>query len=277
MVPAGARCHHRAESDAIDSTAALISHREMLGFAPIPALRRWGISILDVVLPPRCLACGTGVTTAGTLCAECWRTITFLGAPCCACCGLPFDFAMGEAMLCGSCSRSPPPFARARAALRYDEHSRRLVLAFKHGDRLHLAPPFGAWMRRAGAELLAEADLLVPVPLHWTRLFARRYNQAAILAHAIHAAGGPAVGADVLLRRRRTPPQGKRNATARERNVRGAFAVRAGRDVNGKHIVLIDDVFTTGATVGECAKALCRAGARKVDVLALARTVRVDA
>jgi ComF family protein len=249
----------------------------MLGFARTPTLRRWGVSILDVVLPPRCLACGTGVTAAGTLCAECWRTITFLGAPCCACCGLPFDFAIGEATLCGSCARSPPPFARARAAFRYDENSRRLVLAFKHGDRLHLAPPFGAWMRRAGAELMAEADLLVPVPLHWTRLFARRHNQAAILAHAIRAAGGPAVGADVLLRRRRTPPQGKRNAAARERNVRGAFAVKPGRDVSGKHIVLIDDVFTTGATVGECAKALRRAGARQVDVLTLARTVRVDA
>jgi ComF family protein len=216
------------------------------------------------------------VTATGTLCAGCWRTITFLGAPCCACCGLPFDFDLGAAAQCGACTREPPPFRRARAALRYDEQSRRLVLAFKHGDRLHLAPPFGMWMRRAGAELLAEADLLVPVPLHWTRLFARRYNQAALLAHAIHAAGGPTVGADVLLRRRRTPSQGKRNRAARERNVRGAFAVKPGRDVRGKRIVLIDDVLTTGATVGECAKALRRAGAREVDVLTLARTVRLE-
>ncbi len=129
-------------------------------------------------------------------------------------------------------------------------------------------------MRRAGAELVAEADLLVPVPLHWTRLFARRYNQAAVLAHAIHAAGGPPVGADCLMRRRRTPSQGKRNAAARQRNVRGAFAVKPGRTVRGSRILLIDDVFTTGATVGECARVLRRAGARQVDVLTLARTVR---
>jgi ComF family protein len=114
----------------------------------------------------------------------------------------------------------------------------------------------------------------VPVPLHWTRLFARRYNQAAVLAHAIHDVGGPPVGADWLLRRRRTPSQGKRNAAGRERNVRGAFAVKPGRSVKGRRILLIDDVFTTGATVGECARVLRRAGARQVDVLTLARTVR---
>ncbi|HKW52800.1 MAG TPA: ComF family protein, partial [Stellaceae bacterium] len=172
------------------------------------------------------------------------------------------------------CVRSHPPFARARAALRYDEASRRLILGFKHGDRLHLAPALGQWMRRAGAELIAEADLIVPVPLHWTRLFARRYNQAAVLAHAIHDAGGPPVGADWLLRRRRTPSQGKRNAAGRERNVRGAFALKPGRSVKGSRILLIDDVFTTGATVGECARVLRRAGARQVDVLTIARTVR---
>ena len=158
--------------------------------------------------------------------------------------------------------------------MRYDDASRRLILAFKHGDRLHLAPAFGGWMRRAGTDLLAEADLIVPVPLHWSRLFARRYNQAALLAHAIHAAGGPPVGADWLIRRRRTPSQGKRNAAARERNVRAAFAVRPGRPVKGRRIVLVDDVFTTGATVGECARVLRRAGAARVDVLTLARTVR---
>ncbi len=246
----------------------------MLSLARPPALRRLGTALLDLLLPPRCLGCGAAVTAAGTLCAPCWRGMTFLGAPCCACCGAPFDFEPGREALCGACARLHPPFARARAALRYDEASRRLILGFKHGDRLHLAPALGTWMRRAGAELVAEADLLVPVPLHWTRLFARRYNQAAVLAHAIHAAGGPPVGADCLVRRRRTPSQGKRNAAARERNVRGAFAVKPGRAVKGRRILLIDDVFTTGATVGECARILRRAGARQVDVLTLARTVR---
>lgn len=246
----------------------------MLSLARPPALRRLGTLLLDLLLPPRCLGCGAAVTAAGTLCQTCWRGMTFLGAPCCACCGTPFEFEPEGSALCGACVRSHPPFARARAALRYDEASRRLILGFKHGDRLHLAPALGQWMRRAGAELIAEADLIVPVPLHWTRLFARRYNQAAVLAHAIHDAGAPPVGADCLLRHRRTPSQGKRNAAARERNVRSAFAVKPGRSVKGLRILLIDDVFTTGATVGECARVLRRAGARQVDVLTLARTVR---
>jgi ComF family protein len=249
----------------------------MLALARPQKLRRLAGMVLDVLLPPRCLKCGEAVAAAGALCAACWRGITFLGAPCCACCGLPFDYDLGADARCGACTREPPSFAHARAAMRYDEESRKLVLAFKHGDRLHLAPALGAWMRRAGGQLIAEADLIVPVPLHWTRLFARRYNQSAVLAHALRPADGPPVGADLLLRRRRTPSQGKRNASARRRNVAGAFTVRPGREVKGKRILLIDDVLTTGATVSECAKVLLRAGAARVDVLTLARTVRSEA
>jgi ComF family protein len=240
-------------------------------------LRRVAGLALDVLLPPRCLACGGSVAAAGTLCSACWRGIAFLGEPCCACCGTPFAFAIERGALCGACSRARPPFARARAVMRYDDASRGLVLAFKHGDRLHGAPAFGLWMRRAGAALLADADLLVPVPLHWTRLFARRYNQAAILAHAIHRAGGPPVGPDWLRRHRRTPSQGKLNPESRERNVRGAFGLSRGADPKGRRIVLIDDVLTTGATVAECARLLRRHGALRVDVLTLARVVRGEA
>ncbi|MGH7075992.1 MAG: double zinc ribbon domain-containing protein [Stellaceae bacterium] len=240
----------------------------------VPVLNRLASSVVDVLLPPRCLVCGETVTTAGTLCARCWRGITFLGRPCCARCGLPFEFDLGESALCGDCIREPPRFDRARAAMRYDEASRQLILGFKHGDRLHLAPAFGQWLRRAGGELLREADLAVPVPLHWTRLFARRYNQAAVLAHALRAAGGPPVMPDALNRIRRTPPQGTGNRDARRRNVAGAFALQAGREVAGRRIIVIDDVLTTGATVSECARVLRRAGAARVDVLTLARTVR---
>ncbi len=248
----------------------------MLGSAPSLGLRRLWAGFLDVVLPPRCLSCGVTVSAPGTLCATCWRGITFLGRPCCACCGYPFAYDLGSGGLCGACAAHSPPFDRARAAMRYDESSRNLVLALKHGDRLHLAPALAQWMRRAGAELLDGADLLVPVPLHWTRLFTRRYNQAAVLAQAMAKVGAPPVSADCLIRRRRTPPQGRKNAAARRRNVAGAFRVRRPAEVAGRRIVLIDDVLTTGATVEECARVLKRAGAARVEVLALARTVRGD-
>ena len=184
---------------------------------------------------------------------------------------------MGEDALCGGCARAPPSWDQARAVLRYDKNSRRLVLGLKHGDRTHAAAAFGQWMHRAGGDVLAGADLLVPVPLHWTRLFQRRYNQAALLAQAVRAAGGPEVAADWLIRRRRTPMQGHLGPAARERNVRGAFAVRARRSVAGKRVVIVDDVLTTGATVAECARVLKRAGATSVGVLTLARALRSGA
>jgi ComF family protein len=243
--------------------------------ATLPAqLRRLGRAVVDGILPPRCLACGTTVDEPDALCGPCWAAMTFFAPPWCAVCGLPFPHPMGDEAICADCARDRPSWDRARAVLRYDKHSRRLVLALKHADRTHLARALGGWMRRAGAEVLDGADLVLPVPLHWTRLFARRYNQAGLLAHAIRAAGGPPVAPDWLVRRRRTPSQGRLGAAARARNVRGAFALRPGRSIRGKRIVLIDDVLTTGATVEECARVLRRAGAEFVGVLTLARALR---
>ena len=182
---------------------------------------------------------------------------------------------MGNDAICGACASAQRSWDRARAVLRYDKHSRHLVLGLKHGDRTHVAGAFGRWMHRAGGDVLADANLLVPVPLHWTRLFGRRYNQAALLAVAIRSAGGPEVAADWLVRRRRTSVQGRLGPTARERNVRGAFAVKPGRSFAGKRVVIIDDVMTTGATVEECARVLKRAGAISVGVLTLARALRI--
>jgi ComF family protein len=231
-------------------------------------------AVVDAVLPPRCLACGEIVSEPDSLCARCWRAITFFAPPWCAVCGLPFPHPQGEDAVCAECARETRSWDRARAVLRYDKNSRHLVLALKHGDRTHLVGAFGRWMHRVGAEVLSGADLLVPVPLHWTRLLQRRYNQAALLAQAISSAGGPPVAVDWLVRRRRTPPQGRLGSAARSRNVRAAFATQPGRSLAGKRVVIVDDVMTSGATLEECARVLRRAGATSIGALTLARALR---
>jgi ComF family protein len=238
--------------------------------------RRAGAGLLNTLLPPRCLKCGITVDAVGALCPVCWPTMAFLAPPYCSVCGFPFEFDLGPGAVCAACAADPPIFQRARAVLRYDEASRDLILRFKHGDRTDAAPAFGQWLGRVGAELLADAELIVPVPLHWWRLFRRRYNQAALLSGALsRSSGAPAVN-DLLVRRRATPSQGGLGAAQRRRNVAGAFAVHPRRrDVlAGRRVLLIDDVLTTGATVEACGRALLKAGARAVDVLTLARVVR---
>jgi ComF family protein len=160
--------------------------------------------------------------------------------------------------------------------MRYDGTSKRLLLGFKHGDRTDGAPAYASWLNRAGAELLTDADLIAPVPLHRFRLLARRYNQAALLAQGLGRQSGVPVLADLLVRRRRTPPQGRLSATARRRNVAGAFRLNPRHlgKIEGRRVLLIDDVITTGATVSACTRVLKRSGATAVDVLALALVVR---
>ena len=236
--------------------------------------------MLDAVLPPLCLGCNEIVEASGALCAGCWQGFAFIAPPQCACCGDPFAEHIGDEALCAGCLARRPKFRRARAALAYDTHSRRLVLPFKHGDRTDIARSCGGWMARAGSELLAEADLIAPVPLHWRRLLTRRYNQAVLLARAVFRAQPEQVSArlapDLLRRHRWTGSQAGLRAKERRRNVREAFEVhpRWAAGVVGKTVLLVDDVLTTGATAEACARVLQRGGARHVDVLTLARVVR---
>jgi ComF family protein len=235
-----------------------------------------GRRLLDAVLPPLCLGCNEIVETPGALCAACWPRFSFIAAPHCARCGTPFFQHAGADAECAACLRRPPRFRRARAALVYDGQSRRLVLPFKHGDRTDMARACGAWMARAGAELVAEAELVAPVPLHWRRLFTRRYNQALLLARGVARQAGLPLAPDLLRRRRWTGSQAGLKAKERQRNVRQAFEVapRWRAAVNDKAVLLVDDVLTTGATVDACVAALQQGGARHVDVLTLARVVR---
>ena len=239
-------------------------------------LRRLAGTALDAVLPPRCLKCGEIVESPGALCAGCWSGLSLLSPPCCACCGYPFEFDLGSDALCGACSVNRPVFDRARAVFRYDDASRDLILSFKHADRTDSAPAFAQWLARAGAGLVGDADLIVPVPLHWSRLFTRRFNQAALLAFALGKRSGKSVDAMVLKRRRATETQGHKGRLARFRNIKGAITVdpRRIQAIRGKRVLVIDDVVTTGATVSACAKALLAGGAKAVDVLALAQVVR---
>ena len=232
-----------------------------------------GWALIDLVLPPRCLACGVPVSDAGTLCGACWPALTFIAAPFCSICGVPFVYEVPGETVCAGCLRRPPGYDRARSALRYDEASRRLLLRFKHGDRTDSAPLFARWLANAAGTLLDGGPVLAPVPLHRTRLFARRYNQSALLAAGLARIAGLDWLPHGLVRHRKTRSQGRLGPAERRRNVGGAFSVTAaGRTaIAGRRVLLVDDVLTTGATTEACARALRRAGADGVDVLTLAR------
>jgi ComF family protein len=243
-----------------------------------PALAWLGGRALDALLPPHCLACDSPVERQGTLCGACFAGLAFVSAPWCDRCGVPFPHAAAGqptalGLLCQNCIDDPPAFEAARAALRYDDGARRLILPFKHADRVELADALARHMARAGAGLLARADLLTPVPLHWRRLVKRRYNQSALLSARLARLAGKPHLPDLLRRRHATPPLGEHGAAERAALLEGAFAVaegQAGR-IAGRRILLIDDVMTSGATSNACSYALLQAGAAAVDVLVVAR------
>jgi ComF family protein len=232
--------------------------------------------LVDLLFPRLCMSCRMPVSAQG-LCAACWSGIAFLDGPGCSCCGLPFAVELEGENFCAACIARKPAFDTARAILAYDDKSRGAILALKHADRLDLVPGFARWLGRTGRASLSDCDLIVPVPLHRWRLWQRRYNQSAELARWLAANSGLAADPFVLVRSRSTPSQGAMaSAKARRRNVQRAFRVPDPARVAGKRILLLDDVLTTGATAESCARALKRAGATRVHVLALARVVKAS-
>ena len=235
----------------------------------------------DLVFPPTCLACRKATADTDALCPACWQAMRFIERPFCERLGTPFPMDLGsEGLLCPEAIAHPPVYSRARAVAQFDDGpARRLVHRLKYADRLELATAMGAWMARAGDDLLTETDVLIPVPLHRRRLASRRFNQSALLARAVSRRCGVPVVFDALQRRKPTPPQVGLTRTQRALNVQGAFLVVEEHRiaVEGRAVVLVDDVLTSGATINAAARALLRGGALRVDVLVFARVVSESA
>ncbi|HEY0148801.1 MAG TPA: ComF family protein [Allosphingosinicella sp.] len=231
---------------------------------------------LDFALPPRCPACGVITVDPHQFCLPCWTSLVFLGDPCCACCGLPFEYDPGEG-LCGRCIADPPRFDRLRAAVGYGEVARRVALKLKYSGRPGVAETLAALMVRHLHSAPSDA-LLVPVPLHRWRIWKRGYNQSALIAAALSRRTGLELAPDLLRRVKATPPLRGMGRRERAETVRGAFRVpsEAKERLRGRHLILVDDVYTSGATASACAKALKRAGAAEVEVLCWARVLREE-
>ncbi|SDD36550.1 comF family protein [Sphingomonas sp. YR710] len=238
-------------------------------------VRRLGDRVVRFALPPRCPGCGVVTLSDHDFCLACWSALDFLDDPQCALCGDPFEIDPGRGALCGACHADPPAIEGMRAAVSYGPIARRIALRLKYGRRPGFAETMARHMRRHLPD--PSVALLVPVPLHRWRIWRRGYNQAALVARALAQSTGAPIAIDLLWRRKATPILRAMGPAARRKAVQGVFALRPDADVKGKAIILIDDVYTTGATVNACARVLKRAGAARVSVLCWARVVRDDA
>ncbi|MEP4703669.1 MAG: ComF family protein, partial [Hyphomicrobiales bacterium] len=248
----------------------LISHQ----FSTLPLIRL-AKSAFHFILPPRCLACDELVAEQGGLCATCWQEMPFIESPFCDRTGKPMAFDLKDTIVSAEALANPPIYRKMRAPTRYEGTARRMILSFKFHDRLDLTPHLARLMVRSGTDLLNEADIIIPVPLHRKRLFSRRFNQSAELAKEISTLTGIPCALEGLQRIRPTKQQTTLDMAARHKNVEGAFRVPASEVINvqGRRIILIDDVVTTGATINACTRALLREKASHIDILTFAKVV----
>lgn len=238
----------------------------------LPLLRAALRVSLDYALPPRCPGCGAIVGEDHGFCLSCWEGMAFLGDPCCARCGLPFDHDRGVGVECGACIADPPPFDSARAVLAYGDVARTVALRLKYGRRIGLARLIAGHMARH-VRPTAAPPLIVPVPLHRWRLWWRGFNQAALIADHLARRTGIAVDKQLLLRTRRTRPLRGMTPRQRAQTVKGAFALARADGVRDRAVILIDDIHTSGATAAACARVLRRSGAASVHLLCWARVL----
>ena len=234
----------------------------------------WMQSAIRALYPPQCLACGDETADEQGLCARCWRETTFITGTACDLCGLPLPGEADAGVVCDECLAIARPWQSGRSVLLYDGTARRMVLGLKHGDRLDMVPALAGWLARRGRELLDGCDLIVPVPVHWTRLLRRRYNQAAVLAVALGKVTGIAAQPDALVRPQRTALLDGKTRDQRFAMLDGAIVAAPDAALKGRTICLVDDVMTSGATLSVAAEACLAAGAAEVRVLTLARVAK---
>lgn len=236
---------------------------------------RWLKTFVNIILPPRCLLCGKVIHSDNSLCSECFSNISFITKPYCAHCGLPLVGCTTDALFCPDCLAEKSKFRLCRSAVKYDNYSKKLILDFKFSDHLENKKLLSQWLFLAGEDIFKQGiDLIIPVPLHYARLFKRKYNQSAVLADGLSALCKLSVDYTSLRKIKHTTPQIQCSGKQRTQNVKNAFQVVSSHNIKGKRILLIDDVFTTGSTLNECAKALLTSGAKSVDALTIARVCK---
>lgn len=233
-------------------------------------------ALFDIILPSSCICCGEQVGSGSGICQDCFNNINFISSPYCMKCGHPFDnVSSDKELLCANCIKSiSSPIRLGRSSFQYNDASKNMLLAFKFMDKTQNAKMLSHWMHVSGKDIFNEGiDIIIPVPLHYVRMLKRKYNQSALLAKELGRLSGVLVDCSSVVRVKNTLPQVSFSGSARVRNIKGAFKVKHPKRIKGKRILLIDDVYTTGSTINECAIELLKAGAKSVDYLTASRTV----